>query len=277
MGNPSQRVLFSITICAPGNPRPTFWWPTLTAATASSSTLAHQNLIPECGIEYQVETSDRPVFRFGNGHQLQALSREISLGNLSFYVLGDDAHDTPPLMGGKTLRQLGAMLSYQNNLFIYQRQDPQLSSDQWVGVKMHSHPSHHVSIHVMEPAVVMEDPNVLFNKIDKSEGSNQVSDVKSNSIFMMHGTSPPDSLASSIASLAQRLASLRTQLDYVSGTMCGGRPTSEWIPMSRESQAEAQGESAWRLEHLPGLWSEADVPAEAGIRWAEQAHGPHPN
>eukprot|EP00435_Cladocopium_sp_Y103_P068837 s59_g32.t1 len=247
-----------------------------------------ENLITGYGIEYQVETNDRPIFRFGNGHQLQALSRadllNTSLGTLSFYVLDDDAYDTPPLMGGKTLRQLGAMLAYQNDLFIYQRQDPQLSSDQWVAVKMHSHPSHHVSIDVMEPAVVMEDSTVLFNKIDKVNVSDaaKVSEVKGNSIFMMHGTSsssvhgisPPDSLSSSISSLAQRLASLRTQLDYVSGTMCGGRPPDERVPLWWKPQTEAQGESTWNAEYLPDMRSAPDVPAEEGIRWSEPTRGP---
>ena len=82
-----------------------------------------QKLVEDSGVSYEIEVNDRPVFKFGNGQQLQALSRadllNTSLGNISFYVLGSEALNTPPLMGGKTLRSLGAMLAYQNDLFIF--------------------------------------------------------------------------------------------------------------------------------------------------------------
>ena len=61
---------------------------------------------------------------------------------------------TPPLMGGKTLRDLGAMLAYQSC-----RQEPQL---QWFAVKMHQHQSNHVSIDLMESEIHMKDPSMWF-------------------------------------------------------------------------------------------------------------------
>ncbi|CAL1133834.1 unnamed protein product [Cladocopium goreaui] len=87
-------------------------------------------LIEKGKISYDVNLEDRPVFKFGNRHKAQAVSRvdllNTSIGTVSFYVLGDEANQTPPLVGGKTLRQLGAMLAYEDNLLIYKRQEPPL-------------------------------------------------------------------------------------------------------------------------------------------------------
>ncbi|CAK8985382.1 Uncharacterized protein SCF082_LOCUS116 [Durusdinium trenchii] len=85
---------------------------------------ALQRMLEASGLDHEVTTADRPVFRFGNGLQAQAKRRVdlkgTSLGSISFYVLGNEAHQTPPLMGGKTLRELKAMLAYERNLFLYQ-------------------------------------------------------------------------------------------------------------------------------------------------------------
>ncbi|CAK9037106.1 unnamed protein product, partial [Durusdinium trenchii] len=90
------------------------------------ATLLEQSQLP-----HEVSLTDRPVFKFGNGQQAQATSRVdlsgTSIGRVSFYVLGGEASATPPLLGGKTLRQLGAVLAYENNMFIYHSQDPQPS------------------------------------------------------------------------------------------------------------------------------------------------------
>eukprot|EP00435_Cladocopium_sp_Y103_P026365 s1426_g6.t1 len=120
-------------------------------------------LISSSNVKYAVDVNDKPIFRFGNGQQLRASSRvdlqETSLGMVSFYVLGDEACLTPPLMGGKTLREINAVMAYQNNLLLYQRQGPQ---SPWFAVKMHPHSSHHVSIDLMEPAIPMKEPGMWF-------------------------------------------------------------------------------------------------------------------
>ncbi|CAK9071165.1 Coiled-coil domain-containing protein 113 [Durusdinium trenchii] len=54
---------------------------------------------------YSINTEDRPIFRFENVLRMQATSRcdieNTAIGNLSFYVLGDAASSTPPLLGSK--------------------------------------------------------------------------------------------------------------------------------------------------------------------------------
>ena len=243
-----------------------------------------QKLVDESGVNYKIEINDRPVFKFGNGQHLQALSRadllNTSLGPISFYVLGGEALNTPPLMGGKTLRQLGAMLAYEENLFIYKRQDPQSSKTQplWVAVKMMSHPSHHVSIDVMEDAQRMTSRHTWFNDVelhdpqvpvqDAVQGSDQVHEV-----FMLHRLTAARP-ASDLSSLAQRLATLRAQLQDGSTTMCGRRPTDDRLPMRRPAQAEDGPKPAWSVDQVHSMWPSPDLPVEEGSRRTEPPHGP---
>ena len=68
---------------------------------------------------YDVCFHDRPIFRFGNGLKMQAMStvdiRGTAIGEVSFYVLGGTAEDTPPLLGSKVLFQQRAHISYANS------------------------------------------------------------------------------------------------------------------------------------------------------------------
>lgn len=65
---------------------------------------------------YSINTEDRPIFRFENVLRMQATSRcdieNTAIGNLSFYVLGDAASSTPPLLGSKVLFAQRAHVSY---------------------------------------------------------------------------------------------------------------------------------------------------------------------
>ncbi|CAE7817945.1 RE1 [Symbiodinium sp. CCMP2592] len=72
-----------------------------------------------------VDTSDRPVFRFGDGLSLRASSKltlgESPFGKISFYVLDGDhrpstcrAEDTQALIGSKFLRESKAAISYEH-------------------------------------------------------------------------------------------------------------------------------------------------------------------
>eukprot|EP00434_Breviolum_minutum_P042849 symbB.v1.2.038157.t2/scaffold5850.1/size23116/1 len=64
--------------------------------------------------------------RFGNGHRDKALSRvdlfDTSLGSISFYVLGNQAGNTPPLLGARTLRSKKTLLSYATGVFMYENE-----------------------------------------------------------------------------------------------------------------------------------------------------------
>ena len=58
------------------------------------------DLVPSGKFEYTVQTGEMPTFKFGNGHRDRAVSKVnlvgASLGDLSLYVLGGMASNTPP-------------------------------------------------------------------------------------------------------------------------------------------------------------------------------------
>eukprot|EP00435_Cladocopium_sp_Y103_P026016 s60_g6.t1 len=208
-----------------------------------------QRLVTETNAVYEIDTTDKPVFRFGNGQHLQASSRvdihNTSLGSVSFYVLGGDACLTPPLMGGKTLR------AYQNNLLLYQRQDPQ---PQWFAVKMHSHASNHVSIDLMESAVEMKDPGLWFVEGSGMSLNQHVSTSTASpasSAILMMSNAGNSNLSNQLATLAQRLQALRQRQVREHGTtvssMCGRRSTPNGLSMLWPAQDEAKAESACNM------------------------------
>ena len=76
---------------------------------------------------YDVCFSDRPVFRFGNGHTQQASSRidvvTKALEMVSFYVLDGQAENTPALLGGKELWNRLAVVAYCGEYFAHRDVD----------------------------------------------------------------------------------------------------------------------------------------------------------
>ena len=83
---------------------------------------------------FEVSLAERPSFRFGDGRSLKAVSKVTfatnALGPLSFFLLDDTssheaprAQDTPLLLGGRTLRSLKAILSYEDNMMTFEKAD----------------------------------------------------------------------------------------------------------------------------------------------------------
>lgn len=76
---------------------------------------------------YDVCFSDRPVFRFVNGHTQQASSRidvvTKALEMVSFYVLDGQAENTPALLGGKELWNRLAVVAYCGEYFAHRDVD----------------------------------------------------------------------------------------------------------------------------------------------------------
>ena len=227
------------------------------ASENAVGTDALQRLIEAFSISYEVDTKDRPVFRFGNGLQSQAVSRvdlsNTALGNVSFYVLGGTACITPPLMGGRVLRKLGAILSYENNMFVYRRQEAQVA---WFAVKMFAHDSHHVSIDLMESAVKMNENGMWFVASKSSDESlstlkdeTEVDKIKLPSILVMSSCGSAASDRSvRLSNLAQKLKAFRERAGHgTSASMCSGRSQNVRLSMLSVPQGEAAPESICHL------------------------------
>ncbi|CAE7836823.1 GIP [Symbiodinium sp. CCMP2592] len=83
------------------------------------------DLLQVTRLKYTVDTSERPVFRFGDGMSLRAASKVTlhgtSLGAVSFFVLDGDhrpqtrnASSTPALIGSRYFRDRRATISYEH-------------------------------------------------------------------------------------------------------------------------------------------------------------------
>ena len=241
-----------------------------------------QRLVNNCNMKYDVDLHDRPVFRFGNGQQLQATSRvdlhNTALGSISFYVLAGEAYMTPPLMGGKTLRNLKATVSYQNDLLLYCRQEPQI---QWYAVKMYSHSFNHISIDLMEKAVHMQDPSLWYvvenaPSVDRHEHAATVTEP---AILMMStGSARVSDLSPQLSSLAQRLRALQAFAGdgTQDSSMCGRRSTCEELPLFRSSPTEATTEPACNLADMPEVRPQDQLPLQEANGRITQVHGSSP-
>ena len=243
-------------------------------------------LIEKGKISYDVNLEDRPVFKFGNRHKAQAVSRvdllNTSIGTVSFYVLGDEANQTPPLVGGKTLRQLGAMLAYEDNLLIYKRQEPPTT---WYAVKIHPHASAHVSIDLIETATPMSSFHTWFAEQVHGHEKAVESDLQMGSekveanFFMLSRVSDAVQRQDRLSNLAQRLQLLRDQVchGHSSPTMRGGRPPCSKISMFQPSQAEGETEPVRNLVNMPGMRPENHLQAKEGQSWRGPTYGSAPS
>ena len=233
-----------------------------------------QQLLEQSGLIYTVDVHDRPVFKFGNGHQAQALSRAdiqgTSIGAVSYYVLGHDATQTPPLLGGKTLRQLGAMLAYDNDLFIYRGQDPQKTS--WYAVKMGAHHTHHFSLDLVETATVMENPHMWFATTTPTLAVDEQLNDPDKGIYMFTASCTSPSMPTS--DLAQRLRDLQLRLrdgKQPSSTMWQSRPTVDRVAMQCTPQdGQDPAQPVRELVDMRSLWTQADVRGQAQGPWGDK-------
>ena len=68
---------------------------------------------------YEVNISERPRFKFGNGESQRAASKvwlhTPALGWLSFYLLNGGAEMTPLLLGARDMRKRRAVISYHGD------------------------------------------------------------------------------------------------------------------------------------------------------------------
>ena len=76
------------------------------------------------GLHYEVNLVDRPCFRFGNGLSQQATSRidlfTNGFGPMSFYLLDNEAENTPPLVGGRELHGRKAVINYNDLTLVHE-------------------------------------------------------------------------------------------------------------------------------------------------------------
>ena len=120
------------------------------------------DLVSSGNFTYDVQTGDMPTFKFGNGHRDRAVSKVnlvgTSLGDLSLYVLGGMASNTPPLLGARTLKSKHALLSYATGVFTCKHGD---SDDKLHAVMMQPLKSGHVTIDLTEqPTEISWDQSV---------------------------------------------------------------------------------------------------------------------
>ena len=141
--------------------------------------------------KYQVCSEDTPTFRFGNGHRDRALSRvdlfDTSLGSISFYVLGNQAGNTPPLLGARTLRSKKTLLSYATGVFMYEDEH---DHEKLKTVMMQALDSGHVTIDLTQKALelpwdakireawctFLEDPKDGMDAVEKFENHTELHD-----------------------------------------------------------------------------------------------------
>ena len=243
-----------------------------------------RRLIEDSGFDHTVNVLDRPVFKFGNGLKSRATCRvdlhDTAIGPLSFYVLGDSAKETPLLLGGKTLRELDALMAYQNDLFIYKAQNSEVPS--WFAVQMQQHPSSHVSIDLTEEAHAMEMSN--FNFLLKAVGGGkkniQLASIVAehcNCVFMMSDERPHENLQHRLSSLAQRLHHLRDQADHgCSRGMCSRRPSQNGLSLLSETQGKDKKQPIRELEHLHAMRAAVELSGSEGLRRTLSSDGTTP-
>ena len=106
-----------------------------TGATESACGIRSMDkLLKSLACPFEVPLEDRPNFKFGDGRTLSAVSKvrfwTPALGPLSFYLLDDTcshetpkAQNTPLLLGGRALRSMKAILSYEDNLMTFEKED----------------------------------------------------------------------------------------------------------------------------------------------------------
>ena len=213
-------------------------------------------LVQQGGFQYHVDLEDRPVFRFGNGQQSRAVSRvdltSTALGTLSFYVLDGEASNTPPSLCGRSLRSIGAIMAYDQNLFIY---NDKASGSQWMAVKMQPLPSAHVSVDLKGDLTAMDGKweDVFHASTTVVHADDEGPHFGKPSVMMMSKqlTQPHirQSLAQKIFHLRQRIRDGST-----STAMCPGRPQTGGCNKNHDLKSRTNQYATWR--HASNVASE---------------------
>ena len=257
--------------------------------------------------DYDVHHKNLPVFKFGNGQKAPAVScvslHDTSLGNLSFFVLGDSGSTTPPLLGAKTLRRKKALVSYANGLFMFapeEHEKPPHRDGHFVNaVQMRALASGHLTIDLAAP------PTPLCTGVDRDflcmlqpepvvslEVGNTVEKHEIEYLYMMNSCDvefhddferenlvvPQHDVKSRIEHLAQRLKVLRRSCGYeqhIPEPDGSGRSSSDRLSMLLPSQGgPSQDESVCNLGMLHEVRASHQVCSEETRAWKDSADGP---
>ena len=233
---------------------------------------------------YDVCMDDRPVFRFGNGLKMQAMSRVdikgTALGEVSFYVLGGTASDTPPLLGSKVLFQQRAHISYANSMMIFEAGPRESEEFGMFAVPIEILPTWHMTLDLRESAMMMDSPNYMVQSLPTFAAKDDVSanHVGDGEVFLPLfvmstecQSKPP--LCDRLQLLAQRLQDLRDRRQPNDGTMCRRRPTGDRIPMLVQSCAQAEEQPICSMGDMHEVRPSNSVCGEEGLCWREPADG----
>ena len=249
-------------------------------ANSLSKLLHHGNF------EYDVCMDDRPVFRFGNGHKMQAMSRVdikgTALGEISFYVLGDTAEDTPPLLGSKVLFQQRAHISYANSMLIFEAGPNEAPQSGMFAVPIEILPTWHMTLDLKASALMMDSPNYMVQSLPTFGRDERNVDDNCNPqdgevflpLFVMSSTSHGHAdLSDRLQLLAQRLQQLKQPRELRHGAMCAGRSTSGRLPMLEGTSTQAEEQPVRDMGNLPDMRTTPDLRDQSRTHRGEQAHG----
>ena len=250
-----------------------------------------QKLLSNGKFMYSVCMEDRPTFRFGNGQRSRAASRVdiqgTSLGTVSFYVLvGEEAEQTPPLLGASTLRSKKAGISYENDMFVYTHWEEGRPEPEVFAVRLQVLPSRHITIDLQEEAtrVFPGDQKVWALEKNLPESVVLHSVVEDEPFLPLYvfenvnvnvnekGELPT---ADRLQFLAQRLQALsQTQFSDESPGACSmRRSSSQGVPMLREALWQSQNQQVCRVGNMSSMWPTLGVHQQEGLQWRDSTHG----
>ena len=235
--------------------------------------------------EYSVHVDDRPIFRFGNGMKMQAMSRVdiegTSLGRISFYVLGGTAEDTPPLLGSKVLYQRRAHISYANSTLIFEARPWEDSAGGVFAVPIEILPTWHMTLDLREHALMMDGGNFMVQSLPTFAPTtpDQYEVVDSDEqgevflpLFVLSRTCKSSSLSDRLQLLAQRLQDLRGEPTN-DGTMCPRRSSSRGISMLDQPQWQDKEQPVCELGDMHKMRAETVLQTKEGICRRDTPHG----
>ena len=242
-------------------------------------------LLSQGKFAYEVSTDDRPVFRFGNGLRMQALSRVdlkgTALGELSFYVLGGTAENTPPLLGSKVMHQLNALVSYANNILMFEAGTLEMRDRGLFAVPIEVWPSWHLTLDLQEHAMLMEKMNDVMmlsnepNPVDRPSFVDHGSHEVFLPLYVMSKSDQPP-LQSRLQLLAQRLHQLRSPDRHVPDSRALGdrRPEEDRMAVPGETLSQVENQPVCSLGDVHSLCPSIELHGKEASRRSNPAHGP---
>eukprot|EP00435_Cladocopium_sp_Y103_P028184 s2397_g7.t1 len=238
--------------------------------------------------QYDINMDDRPIFRFGNGLKMQAMSRvdikNTALGAVSFHVLGGTASDAPPLLGSKVLFRQCAHISYANSMTIFEAGPRDSMEFGMFAVPIEILPTWPMTLDLKESAIMMDTPNYMVQSIPTFAAKDDVSESHVGHgevflpLFVMSATDqsrPP--LRGWIQQLAQRLQQLKDRRLPDDGTMCSGRSPKGRVSMLVESCGQAAHQPVRDMVNLHEVRLRIDYAPKKGYAGETRHMGPAPH